>query len=108
MTPTHTDIQETMNKLLSVNGLDGDKEYASRTHTDQAQSILWIIAPQLTTESRRSIQDWIIAVRHYVNNMMVPPHYTDQTRTVIQYTRAQCYQKVKDVKSRVVWEWVGG
>ena len=59
-----------MNKLLSVNGLDGDKGMPHEHTPIEAQSILWIIGHQLTTESRRSIQDWIIAVRHYVNNMM--------------------------------------
>ena len=108
MTPSQTDYQETMNKLLMVNGLDGDKEYATRQHTDQAQSILWIIGPLLTNDSRRSIQDWIIAVRHYVNNMLVPPHYTDQTRFVIQHTRLACHQRVKESKERVVWDWIKG
>ena len=108
MTPTHTDYEATMNKLLMVNGLDSDKEYATRQHTDQAQSILWIIGPQLTPKSKQSIQEWIIAVRHYVNNMLIPPHYTDQTRLVIQHTRLQCHQRVKESKERVVWEWVKG
>ena len=108
MTPTHTDYEATMNKLLMVNGLDSDKEYATRQHTDQAQSILWIIGPQLTPKSKQSIQEWIIAVRHYVNNMLAPPHYTDQTRLVIQHTRLQCHQRVKESKERVVWEWVKG
>lgn len=108
MNPTHTDYEATMNKLLMVNGCDGDKEYATRQHTDQAQSILWIIGPQLTPKSKQSIQEWIIAVRHYVNNMLVPPHYTDQTRLVIQHTRLACHQRVKESKERVVWEWVKG
>ncbi len=108
MTPSQTDYQETMSKLLLVNGCDSDKEYATRQHTDQAQSILWIIGPQLTPKSKQSIQDWIIAVRHYVNNMLVPPHYTDQTRTVIQHTRLACHQRVKESKERVVWDWIKG
>ena len=108
MTPTHTDYEATMNKLLMVNGCDGDKEYASRAHTDQAQSILWIIGPQLTPKSKQSIHEWIIAVRHYVNNMLIPPQYTDQTRTVIQHTRLACHERVKESKSKVVWEWVKG
>jgi len=108
MIPTHTDYEATMNKLLMVNGLDSDKEYASRTHTDQAQSILWVIGPQLTPKSKQSIQEWIITVRHYVNCMLVPPNYTDQTRLVIQHTRIQCHERVKESKAKVVWEWVKG
>lgn len=105
MTPTHTDIQETMTKLLSVHP---DTELASRRHVDQAQSLLYVIGSELTPKSKQSIQEWIVSVRHYINNMMVPPNYSDQTRMVIQYTRGQCHQKVKDVKEKVVWEWIGG
>ena len=108
MTPTHTDYEATMNKLLMVNGLDGDKEYASIKHTNQAEAILWVIGPQLTSKSKQTIQDLINAVRRYVNCMLVPPNYTDQTRLVIQHTRLQCHDRVKESKSKVVWEWVKG
>ncbi len=110
MTPSQTDYQETMTSLLSVCGLDytASKEEVTRKKVDQAQSILWIIGPQLTPKSKQSIQDWIIAVRHYVNNMLVPPSESGQLRCVIQHTRVQCHQRVKESKERVVWDWIKG